>query len=246
MKRIPQEDKAGLYLTVIIHLAVLIILLLTGLGATLSRENSFVVDYSKYEDKEQLQQEIDKLAAEATFKEAISRKLQQTIGGGSTPIRNVAVDRGELKDDRGTNAKELYSDADKLEKELNQGYELPKDDDAAAATEQKEDRREQQKQGESKSSYSGPSVISYTLDGRKASKLPIPAYRCMGAGQVTVKITVNPAGTVIAAKIDDEVSSKDGCLREFAVRAARLSKFSAKSDAAPKQLGNIVYEFIAQ
>jgi len=68
----------------------------------------------------------------------------------------------------------------------------------------------------------------------------------MGAGQVTVLITVNPSGAVIGAKVDESVSSKDGCLRAFAIRAARLSKFSAKADAPAKQSGNIVYEFIAQ
>jgi TonB family protein len=89
-------------------------------------------------------------------------------------------------------------------------------------------------------------VVSYELDGRKASHLPIPAYRCMGAGQVTVIITVDPAGKVLNAKVQDDVSSPDGCLRNFAVRAARLSRFSSFPGAAPKQLGNIVYEFIAQ
>ncbi len=89
-------------------------------------------------------------------------------------------------------------------------------------------------------------MVSYELDGRKASHLPIPAYRCMGAGQVTVIITVDPAGKVLNAKVQDDVSSPDGCLRNFAVRAARLSRFSSSPGAAPKQLGNIVYEFIAQ
>ena len=63
---------------------------------------------------------------------------------------------------------------------------------------------------------------------------------------MTVLITVNPGGTVIGAKVDEAVSSTDGCLRAFAIRAARLSKFSAKADAPPKQQGNIVYEFIPQ
>ena len=106
------------------------------------------------------------------------------------------------------------------------------------------EKKEEKKQPETV--YSGPSVVSYYLEGRKASHLPIPAYRCMGAGQVTVLITVDPAGTVIGAKVDESVSSADGCLRSFAIRAARLSKFSAKADAPAKQIGNIVYEFVAQ
>ena len=86
-----------------------------------------------------------------------------------------------------------------------------------------------------KSSYNGPSVVSYELEGRKASKLSIPAYRCLGAGHVTVVITVDPSGKVLNAKIQDEVSSDDRCLRDFAVRAARLSRFSA-SGTAPARL----------
>ncbi len=34
------------------------------------------------------------------------------------PVRNVAVDRGALKDDRNTNAEELYKEAEKLAKDL--------------------------------------------------------------------------------------------------------------------------------
>ena len=94
--------------------------------------------------------------------------------------------------------------------------------------------------------YSGPSVVSYTLDGRKASHLKIPAYRCYGAGDVTVIITVNPQGQVINAQVMDAVSSTDQCLRNFAVRAARLSRFSASTTAPAKQTGEILYRFIAQ
>ena len=98
--------------------------------------------------------------------------------------------------------------------------------------------------------YKGPSVVSYSLDGRKASHLSIPAYRCMEAGDVTVIITVNPQGYVMDAKILDDVSSSDRCLRDFAVRAARLSRFSAlpqsKVRELPRQRGEIVYRFIAQ
>ena len=63
---------------------------------------------------------------------------------------------------------------------------------------------------------------------------------------VTVIITVDPQGNVINAKIEDSLSSPDGCLRSFAIRAARLSKFSSSTTAPPKQIGNIVYEFVAQ
>ena len=243
MRRLSQEDKAGIYTTVIVHLSVVIILLLAGLDYSIHKENSFVLDFSKLEEKERLEQEVERLREEAEFKESIAQRLQQQIDAAPA-IRGVAVDRAALKDDRGTDAEQLYRDAERLARELAQGYEVKQEDyaDPNINTPPKQDEGKQQDQPV----YSGPSVVSYWLEGRKASKLPIPAYRCMGAGQVTVLITVDPSGTVIAAKIDEAVSSKDNCLRQFAVRAARLSKFSAKADAAPKQAGNIVYEFIAQ
>ena len=240
MRRLSSEDKAGIYTTVIVHLAVVIVCLLAGLDYSLKQENSFVLDFSKYEEMERLQEEVERLQKEAEFKESISRKLQEDLS--SSPVRGVAVDRGALKDDRGTDAEQLYKDAARLQQELASGYEVKQDDVAdpgPVVPEQKAEKKDAPV-------YSGPSVISYYLEGRKASKLPIPAYRCMGAGQVTVLITVNPSGAVIGAKVDESVSSKDGCLRAFAIRAARLSKFSAKADAPAKQSGNIGYEFIAQ
>ena len=244
-KQIPEEDKAGLYLTVIIHLTAVIVLLISGIGYSLHHENSFVIDFSHQAEIEKMQREIDRLQKEAEFKESVSEKLQKMladngVSGGDSEIKNVAVNRGALKDDRGTNAVELYKEAERLRQELSNGYEIP-DEDHATIT-----RKDRPKAQNKAQSYSGPSVVSYELEGRKASSLPIPAYRCMGGGQVKVLITVNPRGEVLTAKIDESASSKDRCLRSFAIRAARLSKFSIKQDAAPKQSGNIIYEFIAQ
>lgn len=235
-----QEDKAGLYITVIIHLAVLIVLLATTLGFSLQRENSFVLDFSKLEELERLQAEVEKLQKEAEFQQAISEKLQREIGAATGGYRNVAVDRAALKDDRGTDAEQLYKDAERLARELQGGFEVPDDGYSANIPSKDGDKKQEQK------TYSGPSVVSYYLEGRKASKLSIPAYRCMGAGEVTVLITVDNKGTVIAAVVDESSSSKDGCLRSFAIRAARLSRFSASTTAPPRQQGNIVYQFIAQ
>lgn len=249
MRKISNEDRAGLYLTVIIHLAVVIVLLASSLGYSLSKENSFVLDYSKYEEAEKMQQEIERLQKEAEFKESVSRRLQNLLAENGVPesnasaVRNVAVDRAALKDDRGTDAEQLYKDAERLQRELDRGYDAPSSEDEAVLN---KPAKESRKASDAGSSYSGPSVVAYELEGRKASRLSIPAYRCMGAGRVTVNIVVNPAGTVLSAKVDESTSSTDGCLRSFAIRAARLSKFSAKADAAPKQSGSITYEFVAQ
>ena len=240
MKRLKKEDRAGLYITVIIHLTVIIILLASQLDATLRKEESFLLDFSR-------QETIEKLEKELALKEEVSRRLDEIIAseGGSVPIRNVAVDRGALKDDRGTDAEQLYKDAERLQEALNNTFEHQESpEDYVPLTPPPSESGESREQ--KKEVYSGPSVISYSLDGRKASRLPIPAYRCMGSGEVTVIITVDNAGNVLIAKIDDNVSSDDTCLRNFAIRAARSAKFSASPTAPARQVGNIVYAFIAQ
>lgn len=235
--RLNKDDKAGLYITVIFHLSVIIILLIAQIGFSLNHENSFVLDFSK-------QEELEKVQKEEMFKDDVSKRLEELLaGGGSIPVRNVAVDRSALKDDRGTNAEELYRDAERLQKELDNGFKVEENNDDYVAPVKSEPKAEEQKK---ESNYQGPSVVSYALDGRKASKLSIPAYRCMGAGLVTVIITVDNQGNVVNAKVQDDVSSDNDCLRNFAIRAARLSKFSASASAPSRQMGNIVYQFIAQ
>ena len=51
------EEKAGLRITVIFHLVVLIVLLLYGIGTEIMPENSFVLDFSKQEEKEQVEKQ---------------------------------------------------------------------------------------------------------------------------------------------------------------------------------------------
>ena len=239
MKRLNKEDRAGLYITVIVHLTVLIILMASQLTLTLRKEESFLLDFTR-------QETIERLEKELAFKEEVSRRLDEIIAsqGGSVPIRNVIVDRGALKDDRNTDAEQLYKDAERLQEALDNTFN--REDDQEEYVPITPPKTEGQDKKQQKEVYSGPSVVSYSLDGRKASRLPIPAYRCMGSGEVTVIITVDNAGNVLVAKIDDNVSSDDTCLRNFAIRAARSAKFSASPTAPARQVGNIVYAFIAQ
>ena len=238
MGKLGKEDKAGLYITIIFHLVVIIVLLASQIGAALKAEDSFVLDFSR-------QEELEKEKSEEVFKEEISERVERLLSEASvSQIRNVAVDRlAALKDDRGTNAEELYKEAERLQKELDEGYKPDEPDEDYVSLEKTPPPA---KEKPKKEAYSGPSVVSYSLEGRKASRLPIPAYRCLGAGYVTVLITVDPSGRVLNAKVAETVSSSDKCLRDFALRAARLSRFSASASAPARQDGDIVYMFIAQ
>ena len=235
MKLTP-DQQAGLYITVSIHLAVIIVLLAARIGFEVQRENSFVMDFTAQEEVERLQQRI-------RMQERVEAQLEQMLSDQGVPVRNVTVDQSTLKDDRGTNAEELYKEAERLAKELQEGQHKADDtpDSFAAVQEEKKEKKKEEAKP-----YSGPSVLSWSLDGRRASRLPIPAYRCYGAGEITVIITVNNRGDVVNAKVDDSTSSQDGCLRTLAIRAARLSKFSASPEAPARQMGTITYAFIAQ
>ncbi|MBR4735352.1 MAG: hypothetical protein IK052_04600 [Bacteroidales bacterium] len=235
MKLTP-DQKAGIYITVSIHLAVIIVLLLVRIGMEIQKENSFVLDFTKQEELEAEREKEELLRSAA-------ERLEEMIAAAGVPVRNVTVDRSALKDDRGTNADELYREAERLAQELKDGQERPQEVEEIAVEPIK--KEEPKKQEEAKP-YSGPSVLAWSLDGRKATRLPIPAYRCYGAGEVTVIITVDNRGDVVNAKVDEKISATDACIRTFAVRAARLSKFNASPEAPARQMGTITYAFLAQ
>ncbi len=236
-----RDDKAGLYLTVIFHLVILIILLAYSIHKQLKTETSFVLDFTGQEELEKRQQyEAMQASVSAELDELIRAAAQ-----GSTP-RNVAVDanlQSELKDDRHSSPNEVYDEARRLQEKLDQSR---RDAERARDSEDDIDLGNSRPDTETEA-YRGPSVISYSLDGRKAMSLPVPAYKCMGAGDVTVTIIVNRKGYVVSEKILESVSSKDQCLRDYALKAASRSRFSSVSKDAPeRQGGQIVYRFVSQ
>ena len=167
--KLRKENKAGLYITVIFHLTVIIVLLAVGIDNSLKPETSFVLEFSK-------QEEIERQQREEIFKEDISKKLDDMIRAAQdapqSQVKNIAVDAGStLKDDRGTDADQLYKDAARLAQELKDGQKDGIEEDAREETVQMQHQR---KDDSSAKEYSGPSVVSYTLDGRKASHLKIP------------------------------------------------------------------------
>ena len=237
--KLSADQKAGLYITAIVHLAVIIVLLVAQIGYQIKRENTFVLDFTNQEEKEKVEREEE-------LRQSAAEKLEQLIAAAAgIPIRNIAVNRspGQLKDDRNTDAEKLYRDAERLAKDLKDGQNRQENPDDYANV---PDPVRNEERNQPKKAYSGPSVLSWSLEGRKASHLPIPAYRCMGFGQVTVIITVNNNGQVINAKVDEGASSSDSCLRNFAIRAARLSRFNISQTAPSRQMGTITYAFIAQ
>lgn len=239
--KINKDDKAGLYLTIIVHLVILIILLSYSIARQVIPDNSFVIDFSREEQRE-------RLLKEQQLKEEVAKELDRLLSMQakdpvSSQIRNVATERSSanLKDDRNTDTKKLYEDAKELQKKL---------DRTRKSTQEQEDSDNTvtytKKDKDSGEKYTGPSVLSWSLDGRKPISLPVPAYKCQESGEVYIIIIVNQKGYVVGTRINESLSSDNKCLREEALKAAGRSRFNTSLSASKQQTGEIVYSFIAQ
>ena len=110
-----KENRAGLYLTIIFHLVVVIVLLVYQIDSRIKAESSFVLDFTK-------QEEIEKEQKLQEMKTEVSKRLDDLIAAARAnhkDIKNLAVDASsQLKDDRNTDADQLYKDAERLAIEL--------------------------------------------------------------------------------------------------------------------------------
>lgn len=235
-RKISEEKKAGLYTTLAFHLVALIIILLVTIHSMADQESSFVLDFTK-------QEELEARQKEAAFKDQVSRELDEQIGRPQE-IRNATVDVGRaLKDDRHKNPAEVYNEAEELQKRLDASR---REAMAEAANDESVEISKQEKPKDDTPAYAGPSVISWLLEGRTKYSLPVPAYQGFGAGDVYVSILVNRKGRVVAAKVNEAVSTPDPQLWEFALKAAKKSVFNADPGAPEQQAGEIVYRFVKQ
>lgn len=220
----------------------IITLLAYNIGKHLAREETFVMDLSQIEAAErELQEQI--------FREDIGKKIDDLLAASrnsQTELKNITVNAGStLKDDRNTDVEQLMKDAERLKNELKQNQLSDMEDATDESVDLSEDKSQERKDVK-KEEYSGPSLVSFTLDNRYLTKPSTPSYKCFGSGDVTVIIKVDRSGNVTEAKILDEVSSSDECIRKYAVRAARLTKFNASPTAPNRQTGDILYRFVSQ
>jgi hypothetical protein len=95
--------------------------------------------------------------------------------------------------------------------------------------------------------YKGATRIYYDLTGRTHMYLPIPIYKCQGAGLVVLSIEVNQKGIVEKAQVvENESSTSDPCLIETAVTTAMISRFIPDVNSPKIQTGTLSYQFVAQ
>lgn len=115
------------------------------------------------------------------------------------------------------------------------------------ADQEKPNLTEKKDKPEEKGTFRGPTRIFYDLAGRHHVYLPIPIYKCEGAGQITMAIEVDRNGNVLKAEPASSLSTtKDPCLTDTAVEYALKAKFNSDQSAPAKQAGFLTFVFVAQ
>ena len=246
-----EEKKAGILITVAVHLTVIIFLLLTSITVISRRGSTIVIDFQDSPEPKQARTEqiLEDQPEELTPEErdaimaSIERLMAQRNIEQRSDYHNVITSRNP--DARGTDADKLYEDAARLADALQNGQALTPDDGPDEHPSQGNGSKGKEDGGKPVA-YSGASVLSWSLAGRNARQLPVPAYKCMGGGTVTVLIKVNREGRVKWAMVDESTSSKDPCLKKWALAFAQQALFSDSKTAEDPQTGDIIYQFIAQ
>lgn len=233
------DHRVGLCVTLIAYLVLMIVFVSSKIviGRRVSQQGMYIDLQSLTE----LEEERDRLEREVR-----QRQEQDPIDWRS--IRNRASNENalneELRDDRGTNAAELNEAAAEAEARMRANREAYEEGLA-------EERAIRERSGHGGDSehrdvrVKGRVTVSFSLTNpvRTSRWLEIPAYRCEGGGEVIVSVTVNRAGEVTAARIQE---GGDECMRQAALEAARASLFNIDSSAPARQSGTITYIFIPQ
>ena len=241
LERFALQDKKskiiGLYITLGVHIVILLLLIIFSIRTIRKQEYSFVTDADNQISKLLKEKEQEKLEK---IKSIAKQELQNQLLDKSN-YRNIPTNNSRnLKDAKGTNGEKLYRDAQELQNRIKEAAKLDKTDVVNVPSNSPKSREVKE------TSYKGPSVLSWVLDNRRALSLPIPVYKCQGGGTVTIQIIVGRNGYVKRATILSEQSATDECIRNAALNAAKISRFSHSDTAPENQVGEIVYQFIAQ
>ncbi len=239
LERYAAADKksrsAGLVVTLVFHIILLAILLFFSLKSLKKGELSVYTDADseiarEIEQEQQRQlEEIKDLAQNQLREEFLSSASYKSIA-----VNMNGQEQSPAEESGRTSNSEPSVEPETSPSNISEGIEVSSAEETQSA--------EKEGAGE----YRGPSVLSWTLDGRRALYLPIPAYKCAGEGIVYVQIVVGKNGYVKKATVISAPSASDECLRSCALDAARVSRFSRSDIASDNQLGEIVYKFIAQ
>lgn len=234
------DHRIGLSVTLIAYLVLMIVFVSSRI--VVGRKPSQQGMYIDLQTLAELQRERDRL------QELVDQRQNEQLDWRS--VRNVASNENalneNLRDDRGTNAAALNdaaADAQDRMRANREAYE------AGLAEERRLGERPGSEPGDGDkrqdARVKGTVTVSFSFSDptRTSRHIEIPAYLCEGGGDVVVAATLDRTGKVIAARV---TSGGDECMREAALRAARMSLFNIDNTAPVRQNGTITYVFIPQ
>ncbi len=233
------DHRIGLCVTLIAYLVLMIAFVSSKIvvGRQPHQQGMFIDLQSLTE----LEQERDRL------EQQVKEKQNDPIDWKSiqNQVSNENALNEKLKDDRGTNASALNDAAEQAESRMRanrEAYEQGLAEERAIRERRGNAGKESEQQDRK---VKGRVTVSFSLTNpvRHAWHLEIPAYQCEGGGEVVVGITVDRSGKVTNARVNE---GGDECMRESALRAARISRFNIDDAAPAKQSGTITYIFIPQ
>lgn len=233
------DHRVGLCVTLIVYLVLMIAFVSSKI--VVGRKPAEQGMYIDLQTLAELERERDRL------REEVERRQQEEPFDWRSIRNRVSNENAlneELKDAKGTNAAAINDAAAEAERRMRanrEAYEQGlaeeralRERSGAAGDEERQDTK-----------IKGRVTVSFSLANpvRTSRHLDIPAYRCEGGGEVVVEITVNRDGEVTNARIRE---GGDACMRESALRSARLSRFNIDPSAPARQSGTITYIFIPQ
>ena len=240
----------GILGTVIFHLVLLILFLSFRLHDNMNRQQLIEVKLEA-EDASDLVKKMEEAEQE---KAELQKKIDMQADG--LIRRNIGVNLTDKTEDDINTEKFIQQFAndnnlkafEKLENpEDQQKAEEPRPENQENSIVDKEKPQDTSTPKGSKQVYKGPTNIYYELEGRKVRYLPVPVYKCEGAGKVVIEIYVNPTGEVISSSIlKDQSSSDDDCLYNTAADYASHTLFTSNPGAPARQRGVLTYIFVAQ
>ncbi len=106
-----------------------------------------------------------------------------------------------------------------------------------SSDEPQQERRDANFEGGVTASY------SFTHPVRHAQRFIIPAYKCMGGGEVRIAVLLNRDGKVISA---EHLMGGDECMQRYALESALSSRFDVNKSAPNPHRGTITYFYVPQ
>ena len=232
--------------TIIVHLLVAVIFMSIKVSA-MKRELAAEIILDMEEDlpdpelKKPIELSKDDFAGEASAEEMVNviknladKPIDIDPKEYQDMVKEELIKSGMLNEKNFIDEEKMAEEAGKEE------IAIPREEISTRVTEKKEKAAE-------KGTFRGPTRIFYDLAGRHHVFLPIPIYKCEGAGQVTLAIEVDRNGNVIKAEPANSLSTtSDECLTETAVTHALRTRFNSDLSAPLKQAGFLTFVFVSQ